>query len=666
MTNPTKYVPGYSYSSWQATNPAKPLPAGAVDNDFARIKLTTDQTIDALADVRRSDGALANSIVTSDSLSPDLSIGFTMRGGWLVATKYNAGDGVAYQGGLYRARVTNTSVVGNAPNIDVNTWQYLFAIADMAGIMSTLTYDPNNHLSDAFNRANHTGAQAISTVTNLQANLDTIGLRTVFDVPENHAGVGDGVTDDTAAIAATETAAGVGREVLLRKSYLVSAYSNPLGNIFKGGGRILTAVTGGFWQRNTYADHQRLHIGREYANRFFQYLKNGQGSGGGTNNIHLFGDSRIAGGNGETLSVTAALTAALQNRGLPNFFIANHGVGGTQWSDLNALPYLVSGTASTFIIEYGANDAAVGLTQMATNMDAKLGAIRAATNGSIANLFILLVGPSTMSDSPNNRDERWFEQVRGIYIAMARKYQCAYFDAYGHMQDGRGAAGLWMDNPYGDGRAVHPLDAMNAWTWGGLVDEFFGVGAIAPYAVNRFLNEGALTNNVIVGQLPDQYPFGMTVYRATSVNGWPEDGFVRTTRNVDSGVLQEFFPYASGRTRVYKRVAYVGGNSWNRWTGVSEAITLVNSWVNFSGAAVVTLHDSGLVSAQVSISGGVTTVANSFGTLPAGLAPSTNIFFGAVGNSVNPQVKVQPDGAMVWQTAGDAVRTSFSACWQAA
>jgi hypothetical protein len=72
LSDPTKYVPGYSYSGWQANNPSKPLPAGQVDNDFAKIKITTDQTIDALADIRRSDGDLNNGIVTIDSLAPDV------------------------------------------------------------------------------------------------------------------------------------------------------------------------------------------------------------------------------------------------------------------------------------------------------------------------------------------------------------------------------------------------------------------------------------------------------------------------------------------------------------------------------------------------------------------------------------------------------------------
>ncbi len=69
MANPTRYVPGYSYTDYQESNPDDPLPGPQVDNDFANLKITTDSIIGKLADVRRSDGALVNDIVTIDSLS---------------------------------------------------------------------------------------------------------------------------------------------------------------------------------------------------------------------------------------------------------------------------------------------------------------------------------------------------------------------------------------------------------------------------------------------------------------------------------------------------------------------------------------------------------------------------------------------------------------------
>ena len=72
MADPAPYILTYSYSGYQASNPAKPLPAGSVDNDLALIAASTTQLVEAIKSVRRSDGALQNNIVTADALAPDL------------------------------------------------------------------------------------------------------------------------------------------------------------------------------------------------------------------------------------------------------------------------------------------------------------------------------------------------------------------------------------------------------------------------------------------------------------------------------------------------------------------------------------------------------------------------------------------------------------------
>ncbi|CDZ55063.1 hypothetical protein [Neorhizobium galegae] len=72
MADPTPYTPGYDYSDFEASNPTLPKPGAQLDNDFANIATSIDETIDALKDVRRSDGKLKNAIVTVDSLSTDV------------------------------------------------------------------------------------------------------------------------------------------------------------------------------------------------------------------------------------------------------------------------------------------------------------------------------------------------------------------------------------------------------------------------------------------------------------------------------------------------------------------------------------------------------------------------------------------------------------------
>lgn len=130
MADPTKYTPAYSYSGWQASNPSRPLPADEVDNDFANVSLSVNQTIDALKDVRRSDGKLKNQSVGPDQLSPALTIGFTFTGSWVDGRSYSAGDGVVLDDTFYSARVAHVADVANAPGNDTY-WNELFSLNDI-------------------------------------------------------------------------------------------------------------------------------------------------------------------------------------------------------------------------------------------------------------------------------------------------------------------------------------------------------------------------------------------------------------------------------------------------------------------------------------------------------------------------------------------------------
>lgn len=72
MADPLKYTINYSFSDYQASNPTTPLPADEVDTELAEIQNSIDTIVEAIKDVRRSDGALKNLIVTYDSLSLQL------------------------------------------------------------------------------------------------------------------------------------------------------------------------------------------------------------------------------------------------------------------------------------------------------------------------------------------------------------------------------------------------------------------------------------------------------------------------------------------------------------------------------------------------------------------------------------------------------------------
>lgn len=76
MADPQTYRVTYSFGGYQASNPARPLPAPQVDNEFSNIEKAIGQLVDAVKNVRRSDGKLQNGLVTFDSLAKEIRLLF--------------------------------------------------------------------------------------------------------------------------------------------------------------------------------------------------------------------------------------------------------------------------------------------------------------------------------------------------------------------------------------------------------------------------------------------------------------------------------------------------------------------------------------------------------------------------------------------------------------
>ncbi|MGO4673822.1 hypothetical protein AB4Z40_13080 [Bosea sp. 2YAB26] len=131
MAQPQPYDRQFNFQDFQSQNPTSPLPGDQVDAEFNSVKVTIDQTLVNLKKLQRDDGALKNGIVTNDSLSPSLSIGFTLQGPWELGANYVVGDGVTFGDSFYRALVANLSTNLNRPDVDAVTWE---EVADFAVI----------------------------------------------------------------------------------------------------------------------------------------------------------------------------------------------------------------------------------------------------------------------------------------------------------------------------------------------------------------------------------------------------------------------------------------------------------------------------------------------------------------------------------------------------
>lgn len=157
MPDPTKYQRGYSFSGFQATNPRSPLPAPQLDGELANIQTSIALTVDALKQVRRSDGALQNGIVGPDNLSPALNLGFRPRGQWVQGDSYNAGDSVARGGFFYTARFQHEATFDNRPDggQSSDVWLFMFSVSTAVGNMLVADYDPQFKTADVYDADNH-------------------------------------------------------------------------------------------------------------------------------------------------------------------------------------------------------------------------------------------------------------------------------------------------------------------------------------------------------------------------------------------------------------------------------------------------------------------------------------------------------------------------------
>lgn len=116
-----RYIRQFSFSGFQATNPAKPLPGASVDNELENIERSLNDLVSGLTDIRRDDGALKNGIVTKDALAPGLTTGVDPATTWQTGVNYSANNVVFFEAAFYRCLESHTSTVF-ANDLAANRW----------------------------------------------------------------------------------------------------------------------------------------------------------------------------------------------------------------------------------------------------------------------------------------------------------------------------------------------------------------------------------------------------------------------------------------------------------------------------------------------------------------------------------------------------------------
>ena len=397
---------------------------------------------------------------------------------------------------------------------------------------------------------------------------------------------------------------------------------------------LIEDVSDGNIQVNTYADQNQRWFGREYLWALYNWIKV-------TSNpikMYCYGDSTMLGPSGWPDGGTPfeAFVQSMWPRqarqlGLKQpLEVVNRGVGGQSISGMNFATDLANGMQA-MMLKYAINDAMsspdpdIALKTFAEALDAKLTDVRNHEKGNIYNLSIILVGASSTYDPASDRDASWFERLRGVYEAAARKHRCFYFDTYGYMQDSRWAIGAWLDDA-----GLHPEAVGYWWIFGHLFNLIFQPNDLEYWRRNHVTNTGGAFDKPLPSHNlnTEYFNYGHSLKFARTTEGFPASGGLLTLFQADRAGLQMLFPTNSRGvilTRTYNPEDGIASFG-SVWTGDVKGITFSNGWQEFDipnyGSSYAIRTNDGLVHVRLCIRAGTVLSAGAvIGVLPAGYRP---------------------------------------------
>lgn len=435
--------------------------------------------------------------------------------------------------------------------------------------------------------------------------------------------------------------------------------TNPSGVRLIGPGKVVAPVPAS--QLNTHRYEYPIFINLEQFWRVFQVpaLTNR------ALRVYTYGDSTVEGGFNyidwpfflQQLLPDMASAMGYQNA----FQVTNRGVGGSNLSTFNPLPDTGVNSATPgdcFIIKYGINDAFPEETRVDVfeqRLRAGLAAIRATSGGDYGSLSILLVSPNPVWDLQfDARNTRWFEQLRPIFEAAARDYDCAFFDAYALIANASKAPGRWLDLDPANGSGVHPTNIGQSWIWGTIMDEMLGGQKLHRYRTNQFHNRSNFRGWPKAKMAPDWYPSnyapGVTWEIADVADGFPITGVLQTEKHADGVMFQNLFP-VDGTFGMLTRTARSSDNLYSSWKGTKAAVTLgFNGWTAFGGVfrgpAVTAGHD-GTITLSGLMKPGTLSANVKICELPSGYRPVNQQIMLTAGDTGPCQLEILADGSVL-------------------
>lgn len=325
----------------------------------------------------------------------------------------------------------------------------------------------------------------------------------------------------------------------------------------------------------------------------------------------------------------------------------------SEWSQHDA--------ADLLILRWGINDPYFGYTleQVKEALERGLSKLRA--NKGVAQQSIIIMAPNATADTPNGRDEKWYEQLTALLRAKAKEYQCMFFDTYGFYQDARRGAGVWLDDPYSDGRGIHPDFTFSSQIISELMRHVYGPCAAVNGKTNVLANTGSSVQTIGGGYPPSSFPLGISMWRTDPTDSsWPISGAITVERTVDLISVQRLTGYSNNNQRITLTRFASGGGNWSQWRGLQNNLgaLLTNGWtVGASRSATYQKSVEGMVTLSAILVAGTVTAGTIIATLPAEFRPKNDISYVLCGtNTVTASVNILANGTITVQSVpSDAV-----------
>jgi hypothetical protein len=379
--------------------------------------------------------------------------------------------------------------------------------------------------------------------------------------------VGDGVTDDTAAIQAADTFGG--RIFVPAGEYLTTvAIDNAT---FYGDGIIVRSNK----LERFPALVDELTCGQEYLVAFHKRVTDGD-----LFRVKVWGDSRPA-GSGTTADFKwhTALKWAARERGYRKGIFENDAVGGStiqNWIDTH-LDVNLDGVDDPHLVVFcaGINDLdleAATPAQVIDRMDSFLEDIRDTKGYSFTDLSVAVLAPVSAYNPSRSRDPRFIEPLRDGFRRLARKWKCCFVDSYSIAPDASGQAGFGYADDIGSSETIHPNDTGIIPILAQLIDTI--LPDISPMTGGGLFVDSGSAEPFTAAQLPEDYKSGISILRANPGGGgsnWPLDGFVYTINMPDDIQVQYNFAVSASDSSIYMRKGR--SNAWGSWSqlGISPS-----------------------------------------------------------------------------------------------